>query len=231
MVSGFGEWTLCHLRGCFVIWMTMNLEHHARSSRILPVESLHYSKGESWQVIQSEWVQCVLLWEVLDVVEHVSDVNRHPIDVRRGTAGTRDIVDVPDTQNTFSRTFCATIVPGDVGYFLIPTRQLGVEEAKQPLPSCLSNKKGHLAGPFCQSRIWAHCDVRWVEGPVIGNLSARRVCSARSLRTSLTENHFCNIKYSTPRSAANRDRLTPCGLRPKIRVTLGYPGGASQRSM
>lgn len=33
----------------------------------------------------------------------------------------------------------------------------------------------------------------------------------RSLRTSLMENHFRNIKYSTPHSAGNRDplRLTP----------------------
>jgi hypothetical protein len=159
MVSGFGEWTLGHLRGCFVVYMTMNLGHHVRSSRILPVESLHYSKGDSWQLIRSEWAQCVLPWEVLDVVEHVSDVNHHPIDLRRGTAGTRDVVDVPGTQNTFSRTFRATIAPGDVRYFSIPTRQLGVQEAKHTLPSCLSNKKGRPADPVSYSLVWAHRDV------------------------------------------------------------------------
>ena len=142
MVSDFGEWTLGHLRGCFVVWMIINLEHRVRSSRIRPVESLQYSKGDSWQLILSGWAQCVLPWEVFDAVEHVSDVNHHPIDVRRGTAGIRDIVDVPGTQNTFPRTFRATIVPGDVGYFSIPTRQLGVEEAKHIFPSCLSHREG-----------------------------------------------------------------------------------------
>ena len=80
--------------------------------------------------------------------------------------------------------------------------------------------KDHLAGSFCHSLVWAHRDVlhggwkRWVEGPVIENLSARRGYSARSLRTSLMENHFRNINYSTPHSG------DPCGLCPKIRATL-----------
>ena len=144
--------------------------------------------------------------------------------MRRGTAGTRDIADVPCTQNYF-----LTYVPCHNR-----ARRCGILLDPHAAARCPMSKKRRTSCPrawpvLLQSRSGSQwhftrniekvgrraCDKESEREGVLG-----LGCSARFLRTSLMENHFRNINYSTPHSAANSDRVTLCGLRPKIRAIL-----------